>query len=346
MSSTIGKTLKVTLFGESHGKGVGCVIEGLPPGMVPNEALLEKRLLERRPGIGKGVTPRKESDVFQWLTGFYQGRLTGAPVTLWTENKDTRSGDYEGLNHHYRPSHADFTGHVRYQGAMDPRGGGHFSARLTAPLVAAGALAEGFLVEKGIRVSSQLVQVGRVLVKEESPGSIQDGHLDEALLLEAEAASRAGDSIGGIVKTVITGVAAGLGSPIFDTIEGRLALALFGIPAVKGVEFGAGFDFAALKGSEANDLFYPSDSGKVMTKTNHSGGIQGGISNGMPIVHRCVFKATPSIAMAQMTLDGLSGQVKPLTIKGRHDPCVAIRGTAVVRAVTALVLADLILEQK
>ncbi len=338
----MGTLLKWTLFGESHGTGVGCVLEGLPAGIKIDRALLERRMAERRPGQSGLTTPRREGDVVRFLSGVLDDVTTGAPLTVFIENRDQRSKDYEALRRRYRPSHADYTGAVKYDGYNDYRGGGHFSARLTAGVVAAGTLAEQFLSTEGIEIKSRLVSVGPVSV---SPAEIEDGCLDARLTAPIESARRSGDSVGGIVSTAITGLPVGLGGTTFDGIEGRLALGLFGIPGVKGVDFGAGFELSKMHGSEANDCFYENN-GCVQTHTNASGGINGGISNGMPVTHRCVFRPTPSIAMTQTSLDFESMTEVAFAIEGRHDPCIAVRGVPVVRAMTALVTADLFLMGK
>lgn len=341
MGSHWGKHLKVTVFGESHGKGVGCVVEGLPAGMVIDEAHLKMRMAQRRPGNSPLATPRSESDDIQWLSGVLEGKLTGAPLTLWIENQNIRSKDYEEQKKLFRPSHADYTAHEKYHGHNDGRGGGHFSARLTAPLVAVGALCEQLLNKMHIEIHSQLVSAGGVSLKVDAP---RDLYVDEAISLEIKGAKEAHDSIGGEVLTHVYGLPVGLGAPIFDSVEGQLSLAIFGIPGVKSVAFGAGTDFAKMRGSEANDVFC-FEEGRVKTKSNHSGGINGGISNGMPLEFRCVFRPTSSIGRPQTSLNFSNHLEETFEIRGRHDPCIALRGTPVVRAVTAMVMLDLLMGQ-
>lgn len=342
MGSQWGKYLKVTVFGESHGKGVGCVVEGLPAGMVIDEAHLKMRMDQRRPGQGDLVTPRSESDDIQWLSGVLEGKLTGAPLTLWIENQNTRSKDYEEQKEIFRPSHADYTAFKKYHGHNDGRGGGHFSARLTAPLVALGALCEQLLNKSQIEIHSQMVSAGGVSLEVDAP---RDLYVDPAIALEIKGAKEANDSIGGEVLTHVYGLPVGLGTPMFDSVEGQLSLAIFGIPGVKSVAFGAGTSFSKMRGSEANDAFC-FEEGRVKTRSNHSGGINGGISNGMPIEFRCVFRPTSSIGMAQTSLNFSNHLEESFVITGRHDPCIALRGTAVVRAVTAMVMLDLLMAYK
>lgn len=337
MSSRIGRHIRVQVFGESHGAGVGAVVEGLPAGMVIDQEHLEQRMAQRRPGGSALATPRNEVDAVNWLSGVLEGKLTGAPLTCFIGNQDTRSKDYKAQQTHFRPSHADFTASIKYGGFNDPRGGGHFSARLTAPLVAVGALCEQFLKERGIAIESQLIKAGEASADAERP---KDMYLDETIAKAIERARDEGDSIGGEVLTQVTSLPVGLGSPMFDSVESNLSAALFGIPGLKAVAFGAGTAFASMKGSVANDQFCDTN-GVTQTKTNHSGGINGGITNGMPVVFKVTFRPTSSIAKPQMTLNFSNRIEAPLEIVGRHDPCIALRGVCVVRAVTAIVIADL-----
>lgn len=349
----LGKIFKVSVFGESHGNGIGCVIEGIPPGTTLDIALIEKRMSQRKPGQGKHTTNRQEADSFEILSGYFEGVTTGTPLCMMIRNKDTRSDDYKKTGNLLRPSHADFTGNIKYAGANDIRGGGHFSARLTAPLVFAGAIAEQLLSEKGIEILTHIKQVGGVecsgmdadLVVNavraiEASDILVLNEFRDKILEEVEAARIELDSVGGIVETVVNNVPVGIGEPIFDTVEGVISYAMFGIPAVKAVSFGNGFDFANMRGSAANDSFIIED-GKIKTATNHNGGVNGGISNGMPILFRCAFKPTPSIARPQRTVDIEAMKEDVIEIVGRHDPCVAIRGAVVVKAVTAIAVYDL-----
>lgn len=318
-----GNAFRLSIFGESHGPAVGITIDGLPAGIALTEADFEADLARRRSGT-RGTTPRREADRPQLLSGLYAGRTTGAPLTILFPNEDTRSGDYERLTHHFRPSHADRVASVKFGGCNDPRGGGHFSARLTAGLVAAGVVAKRVLPET-VCFETRLVAVGG----ETDPDRF------EAVI---DAARAEGDSVGGVIECRVEGVPCGWGEPFFDSVESLAAHLLFAIPAVKGVEFGDGFAVAARRGSQNND---PILDARGTTATNHNGGIDGGIANGNPIVVRVAVKPTPSIARAQQTFDSATGRVEPLVIGGRHDACVALRGAVAVEAAVAVALADL-----
>ncbi|GAB6107103.1 chorismate synthase [Fusibacter bizertensis] len=360
MSSSFGKELKIALFGESHGTAIGCVIDGLPPKIKLDLKLIEKRMLQRKPGQSKLTTPRAESDLYEILSGVFEGKTTGGPLCIQIRNADRRSEDYEELKKVFRPGHADFVGYVKSMGAYDPRGGGHFSARLTAPLVFAGAIAEQVLWSKGIKIAGQIKSIGQVTGRSLSDFSHFDETLAEldnqpynifsenlaAMMAEVEKVREIGDSVGAVVETSVFGLPVGLGSPFFDTVEGKLAHALFAIPAVKGVEFGDGFNFAYKKGSEVIDAFVLDHQGNVQTNANHNGGINGGITNGMPLLFKCVFKPTASIGIEQETLNFNTREMTNLNIKGRHDPCVAMRAVPIVKAMTALVLLDLLIENQ
>lgn len=359
MSSIWGNALRVSLFGQSHGAAVGAVLDGFPAGVRFDMDAVEEQMRRRRPG-GQLATPRSEPDIPRILSGVMDGVSTGAPIAVIIENTDTRPADYRAFLETPRPSHADYTAGVRYGGFQDFRGGGHFSARLTAPLVFAGALCRQFLARDGVTIGSHIKSVGA-----EQDDAFDAANVDAKLLarlsampfpvLSEEAGRRMrqailtavadGDSLGGVIECTVAGLPEGLGSPIFGNVESRFSSALFGIPAVKGVEFGSGFGLAAMRGSEANDAFVQKD-GKVRTKTNHSGGILGGITNGMPLVFRVAIKPTPSIAKPQRTLNVKTGEEQTLCVTGRHDPCVAVRGAAVVEAVAAIAAADLVLERR
>ncbi len=355
MGSQIGEIFKVSVFGESHGTAIGCVIEGIPAGTKLDLDLIKKRMAQRKPGQGSHSTPRQEGDRFEILSGFFEDHTTGTPLCMMIKNHDTRSNDYEKTKSLLRPSNADYTGTVKWHGANDFRGGGHFSARLTAPLVFAGAIAEQLLNEQNIKILSQVESVGAV--KGDSLSNYRDleslfdkfdtsslliqPEIESSVLEEVEKARLSLDSVGGVVETLVLGMPVGVGNPIFDTIESELSYGLFGIPAVKGVSFGLGFDFTQMRGSEANDAFVMNE-GIVRTRTNHNGGINGGISNGMPIWFRCAFKPTPSIARQQDTVNLETLKEEKIEIVGRHDPCVALRGAVVVKAVTAIKIYDLI----
>lgn len=357
MSATWGRQVRVTIFGESHGTCVGGVVDGLPPGKVFPKALVDRELRRRRPG-GPLATPRKETDAYEILSGLYEGKTTGAPLCVVFRNKDVRSGDYEALKHTPRPSHADYVSWVKYKGFGDPRGGGRFSGRLTAFLVFAGALAKALLKERfGIEIGSHLMQVGGVadeafgtgteperlaLLGEDSFPMCDPRARRQAMDL-LEAVGSRGDSIGAVVEAMAVGVPAGWGEPFFDSVESRLAGLVFSIPGVKGLEFGLGFGFSEKKGSEANDAFCFNE-GAVATETNHSGGINGGITNGMPLVFRAAFRPTPSIGLPQRTVDLSAGVPAEIVIEGRHDPCIALRALPVVEAALALSLLDLSVE--
>ena len=355
MGSQIGEIFKISIFGESHGTAIGCVIEGIPAGTKLDLDLIRKRMAQRKPGQGSFTTPRQEGDRFEILSGFFKDQTTGTPLCMMIKNHDTRSKDYEKTKALLRPSHADYTGTVKWHGANDFRGGGHFSARLTAPLVFAGAIAEQLLSEQNIQIISQIESVGAVSCKsltaydelkpileqfDETPLLIHPDY-EASVLEEIENARNALDSVGGVVETLVLNMPVGVGNPMFDTIESELSYGLFGIPAVKGVSFGAGFDLPKMRGSEANDAFIIEEN-VIKTRTNNNGGINGGISNGMPIWFRCAFKPTPSIAKSQETVNLETLKSEKLEIVGRHDPCVALRGAVVVKAVTAIKIYDLI----
>lgn len=356
MSSNWGNSFQISLFGESHGEGVGVVIDGMPAGLKLDFEALEAFMKRRAPGRDKTSTPRKESDLPELLSGILNGVTTGAPLTAFIRNSDTHSGDYAELASLARPGHADYTGFLRYGGFNDVRGGGHFSARLTAPLVFAGGIAKQLLAAGGIWVGAHIARAAGIDdqrfddVKLDAQTLLSAGTRDFPVLDEQsglkmrnaiEAARLTQDSVGGIVECGIIGVPAGIGSPIFDGIENRLASILFGIPAVKGIEFGAGFAAADLRGSENNDSFVM-DGDTVRTRTNLHGGILGGISSGMPILFRAAFKPTPSISQPQETVDFRKKIPAELSIKGRHDPCVVVRAVPVVEAAAAVAIADIL----
>lgn len=323
--------MKYTIFGESHGPAIGVVLEGVPAGIQLDMALIGAELSRRAPGRNKTSTARKEADTPEFLSGLLNGVTTGAPLCAVIKNTDTRSGDYEDMKFLPRPSHADYAAWVKYGGYNDPRGGGHFSGRLTAPLVLAGAVAKQILRPLGVEISSEIAVLGGV----ENPTEQQA----EEIILAAKAK---GDSVGGAVRCTVSGLKAGLGAPDFgENIEGEIARALFAIPAVKGVSFGAGFGFANMTGSQANDPF-TAENGVVRTAKNDSGGVNGGITNGMPLVFTAVFRPTPSIAMEQNTVDLRTMENARLTIKGRHDPCVIPRARPVVEGAAAVAIVDII----
>ncbi len=353
MKNTFGSSVCVTLFGESHGARIGAVLDGLAPGILVDTDMIHRQLTLRRPA-GRISTARQEQDDFEIVSGVFEGRTTGTPLTILIPNADTRSGDYR--RGALRPGHADYTAHVKYHGFEDYRGGGHFSGRITAALTAAGAVAGSALRNRGIRIATHISRCAGIADAPFTDPEIQMEQLNRkafAVLDEEkgkemraaiEAAADAGDSVGGVLETMVTGMPAGVGEPWFDTLESMLAHALFSVPAVKGVEFGDGFSMAEKRGSETNDAFTLKD-GKTTTKTNHNGGINGGISNGMPVVFRCAVKPTPSIALPQESVNAEGTEEEILTLGGRHDPAVVHRARVVVDSVTALVLCDMLAQR-
>ena len=357
MSSEFGKLLRVSVFGQSHGKAIGVNIDGLPSGEAIDMEELNSFLDRRKPGKSRLSTMRKESDTPIFLSGLEKGVTCGAPLCAIIENSDQHSSDYSELADKPRPSHADYTAWVKWGGQADMRGGGHFSGRLTAPLCIAGGIAKQILARRGVYVGAHLASVGtesdsafplrptaslfdEVAAKPFPVLDDQAGERMQATILEAREHL---DSVGGVIECAAIGLPAGLGDPMFDGIENRLAAALFGIPAVKGVEFGLGFGSARLHGSENNDPF-TMENGKIITEANRAGGILGGITTGMPITLRVAMKPTPSISQAQRTVSLSAQEPADLVIRGRHDPCIAHRAVPVVEAVTATVILDLRLE--
>ena len=350
MKNTFGTSVAVTLFGESHGEYIGAVLDGLAPGIAIDHEYIAHMLTLRRPA-GKISTPRQEQDAYRIVSGVRNGKTTGTPITILIPNENVKSGDYSRTETVARPSHADFAAQCKYHGFQDYRGGGHFSGRITAALVAAGAICKCALEQKGIRIGTHVKKCGGVSDRDFGDLSSDIQLLNDkvfAVLEEASAekmqeailaAAADGDSVGGILETAVVGVPEGVGEPWFDTMEGMLSHMLFSIPAVKGVEFGAGFGLADLRGSTANDPFHM-ENGKVVSDTNHSGGINGGITNGMPIVFRTAVKPTPTIFKPQKTVDFGTMTDAVLTPKGRHDPAIVHRARIVQDAATAIVLCD------
>ena len=318
-----GEIFRVTLWGESHGQQVGVSIDGVPAGIALSEADFMQDL-ERRKAGAAGTTPRKESDMPHIVSGLYNGYTTGSPLTIEFQNDNTRSADYSALVEHPRPSHADLVARQKWQGYNDPRGGGHFSGRITLGLVAAGVVAKRILGEK-VEFSTDIIEIGGCRDKSRFNDIIEEARL-------------AKDSVGGIVECRVKGISAGLGEPFFDSAESEIAHLLFSVPAIKGVEFGAGFEAARMRGSEHNDMITDSEG---HTSTNNAGGIVGGITNGNEIIVRAAIKPTASIAKEQATYNFASGKAEPLTIKGRHDVCIALRAAVVAEAAIAIALADL-----
>ena len=360
MSGIYGMNIKMAIYGESHGASIGLVIDGVPPGLQLDLEQIEKEMARRAPGKNQLSTQRKESDSFAIQSGFFEGYTTGTPLCVVIKNSDQHSKDYSILKDKMRPGHADYAGFVRYQGFNDYRGGGHFSGRLTAPLVFMGAVAKQALAQAGILVGAHILQIADINEENFNPLGIEDkkiaelagkdfavmddaiGEKMQAKILEAKAEL---NSVGGVIEAMVTNVPAGLGAPYFDSVESRLSHALFSVPAVKGVEFGDGFGISGMTGAEANDQLHYEE-GKVVAETNHNGGITGGITNGMPVIFRVAIKPTPSISREQKTISLQEKCDTTLTIVGRHDPCIVQRAVPVIEAVTAWTMWDLLLEAK
>lgn len=357
MSGMWGNKLKVSIFGESHGAGIGITIDGLPSGIEIDMDEVLKEMGRRAPGKSKLSTARKEADNPEILSGFFEGKTTGTPLCAVIRNSDQHSKDYGKLKDLMRPGHADYPGFIRYNGCNDYRGGGHFSGRITAPLVFAGAVCKQILNSKGINIGAHVKSIGKIcdksfneveLTKElldslkvnELPLLCQDKE-DEMRSTILEAKNDL-DSVGGTIECTVIGIDAGIGNPFFDSVESTLAHLMFSVPAVKGIEFGKGFEMSELRGSQCNDEYYY-DGDKVKTYTNNNGGITGGITNGMPILFKVGIKPTPSIAKKQRTVDISEKKDAELEIKGRHDPCIVQRAVPVIEAVTAIGILDLVL---
>lgn len=353
--SIFGKLFTITTFGESHGKGIGVIIDGCPAGIEINIDFIQSELRRRRPGQSAIVTQRKENDEVQILSGVFDGLATGSPIAMLIPNDDQKSGDYSHIKDSFRPSHADYTFEVKY-GHRDYRGGGRSSARETAARVASGAVAKLFLNHFGITINAWVSQVGNIGMPyppnnidygliESNDVRCPDPKLADKMIQLIKQIRKDGDTIGGSVTCNITGVPVGLGEPVFDKLHAELGKAILSINACKGFEYGSGFDGITMKGSEHNDSFFANDDGNISTKTNYSGGIQGGISNGMDIYFRAAFKPVATIIPAQDSVDKF-GQSTIITGKGRHDPCVVPRAVPIVESMAALVLADFMLRNK
>lgn len=350
MSSTFtGLALRLSIFGQSHSEAIGMTLDGLPAGLPIDREKLQAFLNRRAPGQNDWSTPRKEEDRPEFLCGLKDGFTCGAPLTAIIHNNNTRPKDYSQLKITPRPGHADYTAELKYRGFQDYSGGGHFSGRLTAPLCIAGGVLKQMLESKGITVDARIESIAGI--RDDSPftASVADKRfpvVDDAVgerMRQAIAAARAeGDSVGGVIECVVRGVPAGIGEPMFDGLENQIARVLFAVPAVKGIEFGAGFAAANMRGSENNDPFTVRD-GRIETLTNNAGGILGGISNGMPVVFRAAIKPTPSIAKEQQSVNLNTMQPEALSITGRHDPCIVPRAVPVIEAAAALAISDLIL---
>lgn len=352
MKNTFGNALTVTLFGESHGNAIGAVIDGIAPGIKIDTDYIETKMALRRPS-GKISTARSEKDELIFESGVYDGHTTGTPICILIKNADTHSSDYASIAGKARPGHADFPAFCKYHGFEDARGGGHFSGRITAALVAAGTIVQSALRQKGIIIGTHISRLAGidddkmtpetdVMKLENAEFPLINQALEEKMKAAVMQARAECDSVGGVLETAVIGVPNGVGEPWFDTVESLLSHALFSVPAVKGVEFGDGFALSDMRGSESNDAYRLDENGMAYTLTNHNGGIGGGITNGQPIVFRCAVKPTPSIAKKQQTVDFLNVCNTDIEIKGRHDPCIVHRARAVVDAVTALTLADML----
>ena len=360
MKNTFGSNLSLTIFGESHGAAIGAVLDGMAAG-VPVEEKALAALMDQRRARGDGLsTARTEADQICILSGVVQGHTTGTPIALMIENQNTRSGDYAATAALLRPGHADYTAYARYRGFQDARGGGHFSGRITAGLVAGGGIVLGALERAGIRIVTHIAQCAgiddtpfarddpaalaaqaNVLAGRGAGFALLDGAVEEPMKAAIRAAGAEGDSVGGLLETAILGLPAGVGEPFFDSVESQLAHAAFAVPAVKGIAFGEGFGFAALRGSQANDPFRVEE-GRIVTETNRNAGINGGLTNGMPVVFRTVVKPTPSIYKEQRTVDYTAGENALLSIKGRHDPCIVPRAAVVQTCAAAVAIGDLL----
>ena len=360
MSGIFGLNIKMSIYGESHGKAIGVVLDGLPPGLALDEEAISREMARRAPGQSALTTARKEKDAVEIQSGFFNGYTTGTPLCARIANSDQHSKDYSILKDKMRPGHGDYAGYVRYQGYNDYRGGGHFSARLTAPLVFAGAVAKQALAQYGITVGAHILRIHDIT----EPGFNPLGESEATLkTIDAKSLPVINDnigeqmqnciltakgvlnSVGGVIELMAINLPAGLGAPYFDSVESRLSQILFSVPAVKGIEFGEGFGFAQLTGAEANDQMHYEE-GKVRCYTNHNGGITGGLTNGMPLVFRVAMKPTPSISREQKTVSLAEQSDTTLTVVGRHDPCIVQRAVPVIEAVTAWTLWDLLIEAK
>lgn len=351
MKNTFGYSVTVTIFGESHGAEIGAVLDGLAPGIKIDTDYIEKELSFRRP-YGRISTQRCEQDNYRIVSGIFEGYTTGAPIAIIIPNENTKSKDYKAISDIPRPSHADFAAEQKYHGFQDYRGGGHFSGRITAALVAAGAIVKSALQNKGIFIGTHIASLHGICDKKldsldgvkllsDKIFPVLSTEAEEKMKAEITRAAEMGDSVGGVLETAIYGVPSGVGEPFFDSMESVLSHMLFSVPAIKGVEFGEGFGFADLYGSEANDPFII-ENGEIKTKTNRSGGINGGITNGMPITFRCAVKPTPSIYKEQNSISLSRMEEAKLKIEGRHDPAIIHRVRAVVDAAAALAIADML----
>lgn len=353
MSSTYGESLKLSIFGQSHGAAIGMTLDGIPAGLPVDMEVLQTFLNRRAPGQNDWSTPRKEEDRPEFLSGILDGFTCGSPIAAVIYNKNTRSGDYANLKDCPRPGHADYTAQIKYGGFQDAAGGGHFSGRLTAPLCIAGGLCKQWLAEMGIQIGAHIAAISGVEDFAFDPMAPQLAAVGQdfpvlsperggQMRLAIAEARKQGDSVGGVVECAVTGLPVGLGEPMFGGVESRIAQIVYGIPAVKAVEFGAGAAVAAMRGSCCNDPYTVED-GKIQTLRNTAGGILGGITNGMPLIFRAAFKPTPSISQPQQSVSLRKGEIQALEVKGRHDPCIVPRAVPVVEAAAAIAIYDLIL---
>ena len=355
MSGMWGSKIKLSIFGESHGNAIGITIDGLPAGFSIDMDKIMMEMARRAPGKSSLSTPRKESDIPEILSGYFEGKTTGTPLCAIIRNSNTKSKDYSKLKDVMRPGHADYTGAVRYKGFNDYRGGGHFSGRITAPLVFAGAICKQILEVKVIIVSAHINSIGKIKdcsflesdISDELLNSFKEKELplintklEDEMRQEILSARSSGDSIGGTIECAILGVSPGIGDPFFDSVESTLAHLMFSVPAVKGIEFGKGFDISKMRGSEANDEYYL-ENGNIKTKTNNNGGILGGITNGMPIIFNVAIKPTASIFKEQNAVNIVTMEETTLCIEGRHDPCIVQRALPVIEAVAAIGITEL-----
>ncbi len=355
MKNVFGNNITYTLFGESHGPYVGIVIDGLPAGLKVDEEYIEREMAKRRAG-GSWSTSRREADIPQFVSGVRDGYTEGTPVAILIPNNNVRSADYADMEYLARPGHADYAAECKYDGFQDVRGGGHFSGRLTAAIVAAGAIVREALEEKGILIGTHISSLATISDRDfanyasdikELNGktfAVLDEEAEKKMIEAIEAAKADGDSLGAVLQTAVIGLEAGIGEPAFDSLESVIAHGLFAIGGIKGVSFGSGFQLAAMKGSQTNDAFRMAD-GKVVTVTNHNGGINGGISNGMPLIINCAVKPTSSISKTQETVDYKKMENAEISVKGRHDPIIAVRARAVVDAIIAMALAELLVQR-
>ena len=354
MKNTFGNNISLTIFGESHSEAIGVVIDGLAPGIVVDREYINKLLTLRRPS-GNISTQRQEKDDFSIVSGVFEDKTTGTPICILIPNEDTRSKDYSQTRWLMRPSHADYSANCKYHGNEDYRGGGHFSGRITAAIVAVGGILIPALNKKGVKIGTHIKKCAGIsdidfsenIDKEiDSLYEKEFGVLDDSIagkMVDAiVSAKNEGDSVGGILETVITGLDSGIGEPYFDSVESMISHAVFSIPGVKGVEFGAGFSISDMKGSSANDNFFVDENGNIKTKTNNAGGINGGITNGMPVIFRTALRPTPTISKEQSTVDLQNKANAVLASKGRHDPCIVHRARIVVDCITAFVVSDIL----